>query len=119
MSEELQDQIRERLGAISNLPKLMCSGAEYPAVAFGERELSLFWRTLAWDHVPGALFLTEAGGHVSRLDGSRYQWDDGREGLIVAQNPGVAELVLGTLAGVEELESAVCGGSAAERKTNG
>ena len=29
MSEELQGQIRERLAAISNLPKLMCSGAEY------------------------------------------------------------------------------------------
>jgi fructose-1,6-bisphosphatase/inositol monophosphatase family enzyme len=119
MSEELQGRIRERLAAVTHLPKLMCSGAEYPAVAFGERQLSLFWRTLAWDHVPGTLFLTEAGGHVSRLDGTHYRWNDGREGLIIAQNPGVAELVLAALAGVTELEAAAYIGSAFERKTNG
>lgn len=93
MSGEMQAGIRDRLSAVRQLPKLLCSGAEYPAIAVGERHVSLFWRTLPWDHVPGALFLAEAGGHVCRFDGSPYRAVSSREGLIVAQNRGIAEMV--------------------------
>ena len=46
----------------------------------------LFWRTEPWDHAPGALFITEAGGSVARLDGTPYAPLDGGKGLLVAQN---------------------------------
>lgn len=97
MSAAMQDRIRGSLSAVMPLPKLMCSGAEYPAIALGERQLSLFWRTLPWDHVPGALFLAEAGGHVCRLDGAPYRAISNRDGLIVAHNRGIAEVVLDAL----------------------
>lgn len=68
------------------LPGLRCAGHEYPAVATGAQNFVLFWRTEPWDHAPGALFITEAGGYVARLDGTPYVPMDGGKGLLVAQN---------------------------------
>ena len=74
----------QRLRAI--LPGLRCAGHEYPAVATGEQHFVLFWRTEPWDHAPGALFITEAGGHIARLDRTPYTPVDQGKGLLVAQN---------------------------------
>lgn len=68
------------------LPGLRCAGHEYPAVATGEQHFAIFWRTEPWDHAPGALFITEAGGMVARLDGTPYVPVDQLKGLLVAQN---------------------------------
>jgi fructose-1,6-bisphosphatase/inositol monophosphatase family enzyme len=98
MPPEVRRRVETALGMVEPLAKLMCSGAEYPAIALGERHASLFWRTLPWDHVPGALFLEEAGGHVSRLDGSPYRGGPREgEGLIIATNSGIAASVLDAL----------------------
>jgi fructose-1,6-bisphosphatase/inositol monophosphatase family enzyme len=32
----------------------------------------IYFRLLPWDHAPGALILTEAGGSVTHEDGSSY-----------------------------------------------
>ena len=37
------------------------------------------------DHTPGALLLTETGGHVARLDGRPYHPAGGKSGLLVAR----------------------------------
>lgn len=64
-----------------------CAGYDYPAVAIGSLDFSLYWRTLPWDHAPGVLFLQEAGGYVRRLDASLYRASDhARSGLLVARN---------------------------------
>jgi len=83
-----------QLGAI--LPGSMCAGDDYPAIARGALDFVCYWRGLPWDHAPGALLLTEAGGCVSRYDGTPYQ-PDGRLGLIAAGNPAIAGTVLRTL----------------------
>lgn len=86
----LRSQIEERtpqLGAI--LPGLRCAGHEYPAVAIGAQNFALFWRTEPWDHAPGALFISEAGGHVARLDGTPYSPLDQGKGLLLAQNQDI------------------------------
>ncbi len=67
------------------LPGYMCCGAEYPAIATGEEDFALYWRTLPWDHAPGALFLTEAGGHVARPGGEKYRPASGGGGLLSAR----------------------------------
>ena len=46
--------------------------------------LAVFWRTLPWDHVPGALLLSEAGGFVARWDGTPYRAGDPTKGLLAA-----------------------------------
>jgi fructose-1,6-bisphosphatase/inositol monophosphatase family enzyme len=66
---------------------------EYPQLAIGEQEFILYWRTLPWDHAPGSLIVTEAGGVSARLDGSDYRPDPpgGEDGLLVACDPAVWE----------------------------
>lgn len=67
-----------------------CAGHGYPVVVAGQLDFALFWRTLPWDHIPGALFTCEAGGVAARLDGSAYTAaDHARPGLLVARNPDV------------------------------
>lgn len=64
-----------------------CAGFDYPAIAKGELDFALYWRTLPWDHIPGVLFLEEAGGHATRLDGSKYRAaEHATSGLLVAHN---------------------------------
>ncbi len=60
------------------------AGIDYPMLIGGHWFFLLYWRTLPWDHVPGVLLVTEAGGHAARLDGSRYRASDCRNGLLVA-----------------------------------
>ena len=65
-----------------------CAAEQYPRLALGENDVSIFERTLAWDHAAGALWLEEAGGRVARPDGSPYrvdEWD--RKGLLGASTP--------------------------------
>jgi fructose-1,6-bisphosphatase/inositol monophosphatase family enzyme len=84
---ELRSSIEARAQCVGEiLPGLRCAGHEYPAVATGVQNFVLFWRTEPWDHVPGALFITEAGGYVARLDDTPYVPLDGGKGLLVAQN---------------------------------
>ena len=57
-------------------------------VALGVNDVSLFERTLPWDHAATALWLEEAGGKAARPDGSPYRVDEWqRKGLIGAASP--------------------------------
>ena len=69
------------------IPGRNCSGVEYPEVARGNHDFSVFRRTLPWDHAPGALILQESGGVARRWNGSDYRPGDDGEGLIVAADP--------------------------------
>jgi fructose-1,6-bisphosphatase/inositol monophosphatase family enzyme len=60
------------------------AGIEYPRITTGTLDFALFWRTLPWDHAPGALLVTEAGGLAAYLDGQRYRPGWSQEGLLVA-----------------------------------
>ena len=68
--------------ALVDIPR--CAAEQYPRLALGQNDVSIFERTLPWDHAAGVLFLNEAGGKAARLDGSSYRVDDGRLGLIGA-----------------------------------
>ncbi len=45
---------------------------DYPHLAGGDATSLLYSHTMPWDHAPGTLLVTEAGGRVTRLDGRRY-----------------------------------------------
>jgi fructose-1,6-bisphosphatase/inositol monophosphatase family enzyme len=74
-----------------------CAGYEYPSVATDEQQFAMFWRILPWDHIPGALFLIEAGGVVRHIDGDPYRPADGERGLLIAPNDEVWHTVRDTL----------------------
>lgn len=61
-----------------------CAADQYPRVATGGNDATLFTRTIAWDHAAGVVFLNEAGGRAARQDGTAYACDRPDDGLIVA-----------------------------------
>ena len=80
-------------GIGTTVPTRRCAGHEYVLVAEGSRDFALYWRTLAWDHVAGALLLTEAGGVVERLDGTPYRPGSTGIGLLLARDRRIADHV--------------------------
>lgn len=53
-----------------------CAAEQYPRLVLGTNDISVFNRTLPWDHAAGVLFLNEAGGKAARPDGTAYRVDE-------------------------------------------
>ncbi|MEO9600637.1 inositol monophosphatase [Parasphingorhabdus sp.] len=70
---------------IVDIPR--CAAEQYPRLALGTNHISVFERTLPWDHAAGILFLNEAGGKCARWDGSEYRPADRKKGLLGAASP--------------------------------
>lgn len=85
MEARAQAQVRERV------PGTQSACGDYVNYAKGEVDFGLYWRMLPWDHAPGALLLTEAGGRVARADGKPYRGADQGTGLLVARSSEVWE----------------------------
>jgi fructose-1,6-bisphosphatase/inositol monophosphatase family enzyme len=80
-----------------------CGAEQYPRLGLGVNDLSLFERTLPWDHAAGVLWLNEAGGKCARLDGSAYRVDDWqRPGLLGAASPALWDEMAERLAGLPD-----------------
>lgn len=71
------------------VPIPRCAAEQYPRLCLGENDVSLFKRTLPWDHAPGSLFLAEAGGRIAHWDGSDYRIGDGKLGLLATSSPAL------------------------------
>lgn len=70
------------------VPIPRCAAEQYPRLVLGENDVSIFNRTLPWDHAAGALFLNESGGRAARMDGTAYRVDEWeRKGLVGAATP--------------------------------
>lgn len=73
---------------LADIPR--CAAEQYPRLALGVNDVSIFNRTLAWDHAAGVLWLNEAGGCAARPDGSPYRTDQhDRRGLLAAASPAL------------------------------
>ncbi len=76
-----------------------CAAEQWPRLALGVNDLSIFERTLAWDHAPGVLFLNEAGGRAARPDGRPYRVDEAHlPGLLGAASPALWDELAGRMA---------------------
>jgi len=63
----------------------VCCGVDYPRLVEGFADVVLYGHANAWDHAPGALLLTEAGGRHGTIDGRAYDpRSTERPGLIAA-----------------------------------
>jgi fructose-1,6-bisphosphatase/inositol monophosphatase family enzyme len=71
-------------------PATVCAAIEYTSVVRGEKDFVVYYRLHPWDHAPGALLLTEAGGCVEHLDGTRYRPLPSRQLTIAAIGRAVA-----------------------------
>lgn len=88
-ANERATTIARAAGLIDMVDIPRCAGEQYPRIVLGVNDLSVFNRTLPWDHVPGVLFLSEAGGAISRTDGSAYRFWDHGSGLIAGATPAL------------------------------
>ena len=78
-----------------------CAAEQYPRIVLGINDVSIFERTLAWDHAAGVLFVNEAGGRAARPDGSAYRVDRHLQpGLIAAASPALFDQMAERLAGM-------------------
>lgn len=69
-----------------------CAAEQYPRLVLGTNDVSIFERTLAWDHAAGVLFVNEAGGKATRPDGRPYRVDEAHlPGLIAAASEALWE----------------------------
>lgn len=66
-----------------------CAADQYPRVALGGNDATVFTRTIAWDHAAGVIFLNEAGGRAACQDGTPYRCDRPDNGLVIARNQSV------------------------------
>ncbi|MEP2989057.1 MAG: inositol monophosphatase family protein [Parasphingorhabdus sp.] len=73
------------------LPIPRCCAEQYPLLVSGDHHVTIFERTLAWDHAAGILFLNEAGGKACRWDGSPYRPSNDTTGLLGASSPELWE----------------------------
>ena len=87
MSEDERADIARRSRdrfALVDIPR--CAAEQYPRLVLGQNDVSVFARTLPWDHAAGTLFLNEAGGCCQRIDGTAYVVGDQRRGLLGASS---------------------------------
>ena len=92
----LIDRATSRLEMV-DIPR--CAAEQYPRIVLGVNDIAMFERTLPWDHAPGALFVTEAGGRVARPDGTPYRPDQKGTGMIAAASPAMWERAAAILFG--------------------
>lgn len=85
--EQLADIHRRADGVLELVQSPRCAAEQYPRLALGVNDIGIFERSLPWDHAAGALFLNEAGGRLSRQDGTAYRVGDKRRGLLAASTP--------------------------------
>lgn len=86
--EQHRQQVIEALApACTVLDSPRCAADQYPRVATGENDGTLFTRTISWDHAAGVVFLEEAGGVARRQDGRAYRCDEDDAGLVIATDP--------------------------------
>jgi fructose-1,6-bisphosphatase/inositol monophosphatase family enzyme len=85
--------------ALVDIPR--CAAEQYPRIVLGENDITIFERTLAWDHAAGVLLLNEAGGKVARPDGRPYRVDEHlRPSLIGAASPALWDELAERMGGI-------------------
>src|SRR4051794_11666097 len=79
-------------------------GIDYPHLAEGDADYVVYGRANPWDHVPGGLILTEAGGFLGTDSGGAYRPTDDHDdlgapprGMIAAADRETYEAVRGLL----------------------
>lgn len=76
----------------------VCCGVDYPHLVEGDADYVVYWKTKPWDHAPGSLLLSEAGGHLGTFGGAPYRPQEKEpRGLVAAADRETYDLVRGLL----------------------
>lgn len=100
LPEDVQADFAARTpGRLTEVAIPRCAGAQYQRLVTGVDDATLYWKMLPWDHAPGALILTEAGGRIAHYDGAPYRPAYPGKGLIAAATPALWDLARDVLVG--------------------
>ena len=80
-------------GKFEPRPSTGSAATEYSAIIRGEKDFVIYYRLLPWDHAPGALAVTEAGGAAVHLSGDPYSPLSPNQITIFAASPELAETI--------------------------
>jgi fructose-1,6-bisphosphatase/inositol monophosphatase family enzyme len=91
--------IGRALGALDALELTwVCCGVDYGKIVEGAADYAVYGKAKPWDHAPGSLLLTEAGGYVGTVDGHPYRPQAGiPRVLLTAADQATYDLVQGLL----------------------
>ena len=67
-----RDVEKRLLGKYEAHPSTGSAATEYSAILRGDKDFVIYYRLLPWDHAPGTLAITEAGGVAIHLSGEAY-----------------------------------------------
>ena len=94
MPRDAAREVLEKMrGKYAPLPSTGAAATEYSAIARGEKDFVIYYRLLPWDHAPGALAVTEAGGAAIHLTGDSYAPLSPNQVTIFAATTELAETV--------------------------
>ena len=82
--EPMRSTLPGRFPAFLEVGSLRCCGQEYRLAAAGRLQFLLYGVLNPWDHAPGVLLYSEAGGHARLLDGRPYSPTGRPAGLLCA-----------------------------------
>lgn len=74
-----------------------CCGVDYPHLIAGDAAALVYSRSMPWDHLPGSLILTEAGGVIGRHDGTPIDPRGLEGGLVAAPDRAAYDAVVAAL----------------------
>ena len=100
MPADIAREVMEKLrGKYDTCPSTGSAATEYSAIVRGEKDFVIYYRLLPWDHAPGALAVTEAGGAVLHLSGDAYTALSPNQVTICATSPELAGVIRTHLTG--------------------
>ena len=98
-ADAARDVLARLHGTYDPRPSTGSAATEYSAVIRGEKDFVIYYRLLPWDHAPGALALTEAGGAALHVSGEPYSPLSPNQVTIFAASQEVAENIRSQLTG--------------------
>ena len=71
-----------------------CIGFEYIDILKEIRDFTILSKLFPWDHIPGILFIKEAGGSVLHFDKSQYNHSNLKKNLIVTNSSNLMKKII-------------------------
>jgi len=85
LDSPLKEDMRARaIDGVSEHYRMGCAGHEYLRMVDGKAHFSLYIKKMPWDHVPGCLIHSEAGGYQACFDGTPYRPHELGRGILAA-----------------------------------
>ena len=98
----LREETRARANdSVGEHYRLGCAGHEYLRLVTGDSHFTMYVKNMPWDHVPGCLIHSEAGGYQARFDGRPYHAHELTGGLLTAPDEASWRALHAGLFGVE------------------